>query len=148
MDATIEVLTRIAGQDTRQAKTEVTEKPGYYLPFVHISALGEPYSADGNLYRSPVPRPRVVLRRLVVAVFVATTNTGANYWTINLRLATAGVVASVNTSALAPDTWAIVEDTTFTTDVILQTADKYFLIDIAKTGAPGTLTLSPAVYCV
>lgn len=132
--------------ELQRQSSRVADKPGYFLPLVCVAGA-EPYAADAILYRSPVIRPTTVFRRLCVAVNVAGTNNGGNFWTINLSRA-AGVIGSVDTSAVAVATWAVVVTTTGFTPTSIDDTDFYLEIDIVKTGGPGAIQLAPSVYVI
>jgi hypothetical protein len=128
----------------RTEQLETVERPGFFVPFVALAGA-EPYAADAALYRAVVGR-NLNLRRWWVAVSVDTTNDGTNYWTLRLSAPLAGVLASVNTSAIAPDTWTTLTTATFALSAILAATEPYLLIESIATGTPGALSLAPGLY--
>lgn len=145
MNASIETLAKIANQATDLNKTATTEKPGYLLPLVPVTGA-QPYAATADVFMAVVPRASVRFRRLVVAVYVATLNDATNFWTINLKTDSLGIVASVDTSGVTVATWTMLETTSFSPEFTTQAADVHIDIGIVKTLAAGTLRLLPYCY--
>ena len=95
-------------------RLRVMEIPRPYLPFVAFAA--QPVSATGTLAHATNPRALTVLV-YTIALYVSTTNDGTKYWTVALETQDAGGAAAaitnatVNTSAIAADTWTVLTAT-------------------------------------
>lgn len=110
-----------------------------FLPFGVYKAIG-PFSATSYPYMVTVDRS-ITFVKWTQAFHVATTNDGSNYWTIRLFQKDGSTIKSINTSAVAADTWAQIASTTFTIASVT-TTDQVVGVEVAKTGAPGALSLS------
>jgi hypothetical protein len=79
------------------------------------------------------------LLKWVQNVYVVTTNTGANYWTIYLTDVAGATIASFNTSALSANNWHQTTVTSFSINPIVPATHKQIQVQVLKTGAPGSL---------
>lgn len=78
-----------------------------------------------------------------VTVFVATTNNGTNFWTIDLVDTTGAVIATVNTSAgVTASTWTRLTDTSVTQPL---STNAELSVIATKTLTPGALFAVPSV---
>lgn len=79
------------------------------------------------------------------AVFVVTTNNGTNFWTITLRDTAAAVLATLDTSVAAANTWTRLATTTITqpgsTNVVLT-------VRPTATGTPGAIFVVPEILVI
>lgn len=120
-------------------------QPGGWLPFATYEALPFNASTVSAYYSASLTRPCTV-RTWHQAVYVATTNDGSNYWDLQLReLPGTSGLASLNTSAISPDTWSELSDTS----VDLALTASYYAVYIrgVKVGSPGNLYLpAPAIF--
>ena len=130
----------------RVGQTEVGERTMTLLPFAARDGVVSPFSANGNPFVAPIWRD-CTPARLAMSVY-CTPNNGANYWTITLYISGAFGLAqgSVSTSALAAALWQPLALTTFVAARWSAASFPIAYIQIAKTGAPGILYLSPALY--
>jgi len=154
----MDIATRTAIQqlvaEVEQLKKTLRDKPnretgGQWLTLAAYTQLS-PFSAGTEVpFMTTIPRSGAI-RRVCVAAFVATTNTGSAYWNITLKTASGNVV-TVNTSAIAANTWTVLSADygAMAFSDVVQSTDKYFQIAVTKTGTPGNLSLaSPVVYFI
>ena len=91
-------------------------------------------------------------RALYCACFVATTNSGANYWTITLAILTPGGGSvdqgAIDTSGMSANAWKTLTLSSFVTSPWASATYSAARISIAKTGTPGNLYLNPALFVV
>lgn len=130
----------------RVGQTEVGEKAMTLLPLNPHDGIVSPFAANGNPFLAPIWRD-CTPARLAMVVYCAV-NDATNYWTITLYISGAFGLAqgSVNTSALAAAQWQPLSLTTFAATRWSAASFPIAYIQIAKTGAPGNLYLSPALY--
>lgn len=130
-------------QARRLEQTQVIERAPLYLPWTQRSLLPFPLASSGGVF-SDQPQPWAVnVLAFYVSVYVATTNNGTNFWTLDLIASPGGAtVASVSTAAIAANTFTRLSDLTITqpasTDVVLS-------VRLTATLAPGDIYLWPAV---
>jgi hypothetical protein len=118
-----------------------------FLPFASYDATDLfDISAAGTLLASSLAQS-CTLRYMYVSVYVATTNDGSNYWTINLKNQAGTTRATINTSSgVSVATWTSKSHTGLSVSLTVA-ADKLLYIECVKTGSPGNLSLGcPAVY--
>jgi hypothetical protein len=118
-----------------------------FLPFASYEGTSlYNLSADATLLACSLAQS-CTLRYMYVSVYVATTNDGSNYWTINLKNQATTTRATVNTSSgVSAGTWTSISDTGLSVSLTVA-ADKFLYIECVKTGSPGNLSLGcPAVY--
>ena len=118
---------------------------GGWLPFSAYQLLPYNQSTAGALYSASLSRAGT-LRYWYQAAYVATTNDGSNYWTLQIRrLPGTNVIATLDTSALSVGTWSELSGTDL--DIALDSAWYALYVNTVKTGSPGNLYLpSPAVF--
>lgn len=131
--------------EQRIAWLETLETAGYRLPIINRDAL-PPFNANGTYFNGIISRT-VILKHWAAAVYVATTNNGANYWSIALSIGGVGTIATVNTSAIAANTGVVLADASIA-GLTYGTSNAYLNIAFTKTGAPGTLVCAPEVYVI
>ena len=154
----MDIATRVAIQrlvnELELIKKTLRDKPnretgGQGMALAAYTQLS-PFSAGTETpFMATIPRD-CTLRRICVAAFVATTNTGSAYWTITLKTASGNVV-SVNTSAMAANTWTVLSADygSMVGSSLVQSTNKYLQIAVTKTGSPGNLSLAtPVVYFI
>jgi hypothetical protein len=122
-------------------------QPSGWLPFAAYTVLPGSGMTTSPAYPYSVTISRALtIRTWYQLAYVATTNNGSNYWTLDLvepDLAT--VHATIDTSAISADTWTMIDDTTINADV--SRSDLGLYVRITKTGSPGALYLQgPAVF--
>lgn len=140
-------IERVRDTQRRVSQTEVGERPMTLLPLNPHDGLVSPFAANGNPFLAPIWRD-CTPARLAMSVY-CTPNDGANFWTITLYISGAFGLAqgSVSTSALAAAQWLAAPPlTTFVAARWSAASFPIAYIQIAKTGAPGNLYLSPALY--
>lgn len=82
--------------------------------------------------------------RVDIAWFIATTNSGAAYWTLEIKnLAESTTHVTANTSAMSPNTWT---KQTWTTGGVIPASDIGLMWILTKTGSPGAFTCAPSLY--
>ena len=110
----------------------------HILPFGVFTAIS-PFSGTSNPYSASIDRTLTFVR-WSQTYYVATTNDGTNYWTIDLLRGDGSTIKSINTSAASANTDTLSQVTTF--DIAsVGTSDKLIYIRVTKTLAPGNLTL-------
>ena len=126
-----------------QMSMEVLRKsdvPPTYLPYAQRSLNALAATAAAGDFAQPWSAYFLVFS---VSVFVATTNNGTNYWTIDLIEQPSGtVIATVNTSAATAATWTRLNDTSVTQPASTCAS---LTCSATKTLAPGNLFLIPSV---
>lgn len=135
-----DMLRRMANSDAQLRLTEAKESHSVRPPFTTL-ALG-PHAATVTVGAFPQAKTVLVLA-FRVAIFVSTTNDGANFWTIALTTTAAATIASFTTAAIAPNVWTRFAVTTG----IVQpgAANVAMLVSATKTLAPGTIYVIPEV---
>lgn len=84
------------------------------------------------------------LVRLDLAVYVATTNNGSDYWTLDFKnVAESTTHATLNTSAASANTWT---GLSWTTGATIANTDVGLMWIATKTGAPGVPTMAATLY--
>jgi hypothetical protein len=76
---------------------------------------------------------------------VNTTNDGSHYWTATLYRRDGTELGSFDTSGIAADTWARLEDTSLANNVLTAATHLALYITWTKTGSPGTLLIHTPV---
>lgn len=112
-----------------------------FLPWGAYGAIN-PITASGQSpYATSIDR-NMTLIKWAQMVYVATTNNGSNYWTIEIKRITDGsVVNSINTSSgVSANTATLLTDSTFSI-ASLTAAHVGLYIICSKTGSPGDLYL-------
>lgn len=140
------VLATVKAHGRRVGQAEVAERPMTLLPLNPHDGLISPFAANGNPFLAPIWRD-CTPARLAMSVY-CTPNDGANFWTITLYISGAFGLAqgSVSTSALAAAQWQPLALTTFVAARWVAASFPIAYLQITKTGAPGNLYLSPALY--
>lgn len=134
-----DMIRRLQADDARLRQTETKEVPLLYLPYV--PRVVNPTAGGASLGEFPQPWPALILA-FYVTVFVGAPNNGTNFWTINLVDAAGGTVASVNTSAIAANTWVRLSDLTITQPA---TTNPVLTVNAVITLAPGVIYVVPSV---
>lgn len=142
-DATTALMQVLTDLEQRVARLEAAEHYPYRLPIINRDGL-PPFAANGTYFNGIISRT-VTLRYWAVAVYVATTNNGANYWSIALSIGGVGTIATVTTSAIAANTGVVLIDSSILGNSY-GTSNAYINIACTKTGAPGTLVAAPEIY--
>lgn len=135
-------LRQFRGAGDRLERTATIDRPGIRLPYAQ-RILNPVALAASPAIAGDFPQSReVVILGFAISVFVATTNTGAAYWTIKLTDTAVNTLAQVDTSAIAANTWVRLTDTSITQPA----ASNVVLVLIATaTGAPGAIYIVPEV---
>lgn len=110
---------------------------GVILPFANYGSLGVTGITAFQYFALASANRIYRLIRWDQSVFVAGTNDGANYWTIQLDDG-ATAFASFNTSAGAASTWIARTITSFTQPTVVP-PDGWIGVECVKTGNPGAL---------
>jgi len=121
-------------------------QPTGWLPFTSADFLpGAGTTSAQTAFTTTLSRPCTV-HYWYQNVYVATTNDGSNYWTLQLqRLSDSGVVSTLDTSGIAVATSANLSNTGIAGAVTK--AHLGLAIEVSKTGSPGTLYLGgPAIF--
>lgn len=137
MDATIELQRQINALARDIERLRTIEKRSNVLPFAGYAATGGVgLTANDTMMAVSMSRLLVVLS-WTQTIYVATTNDGSNYWTIQID-DNVTAFASFTTAAIAPNTWSTSNITSFTQPTAAPTSG-WILIRCVKTGAPGRL---------
>lgn len=141
-----DMLRDLARVQEQAGRLATREKAMTLLPLNPHDGLISPFAANGNPFLAPIWRD-CSPARLAMSVYCAA-NDGANFWTITLYISGAFGLAqgSVDTSALAAAQWQPLSLTAFAATRWSAASFPIAYIQIAKTGAPGNLYLSPALY--
>ena len=139
----LDLLRHVHRIDDQVQQTLVVERIGVRLPYAQRAlnplALA---AAPANVGDFPQSRP-VTLLAWYTSVYVATTNNGANYWTLKLIDGLGTVLSTVNTSAIAANTF---------TRLVAASATQPSSTNVALTvqatvgaGAPGAIYIVPEI---
>jgi hypothetical protein len=126
-------------------RLERLEKPDVYalrLPYAQRVLNPFPLASSGGVPGDFPQSQAIEILAFRVSVLVSTTNTGAAFWTLTLVNTAAVVLASVSTSAIGPNTWARLTDTTITQPA---TTNVDLAIIATATGSPGAIFIVPEV---
>jgi hypothetical protein len=117
--------------------------PALYLPWVQRALNPFPLASSGGVFAEMGLPWLVNVLAFYVTVLVDTTNNGTNFWTLDLRTFPAGTtIASVNTSAIAANTYTPLSDLTITQPVA---ADVALFLQPVATLSPGAIYIFPSV---
>lgn len=122
-------------------------QPAGWLPFAVYTILpGSPMTTSPDYPFAVTIARAMTIRSWHQGVYVATTNNGSNYWTLDLlRWSDLGTLASLNTSAISADTATVLSSTGLS--VAVATSYLSLLVRVTKTGSPGGLyAQGPAVW--
>lgn len=112
-------------------------KHNFLYPFGVYANLS-PMTVNGDPYGASIDRT-ITFVNWSQYLYVATTNNGSNYWTIELkRITDSAVINSISTAALSANTQYLVQDSSFSISSV-GVADKGMWITTTKTGSPGAL---------
>jgi hypothetical protein len=133
-------LAGLGDDDHTQYVKKSTLEGRYYLPFGVYTTISPITVASSPNYPYAAAIDRTVtFQSFTEGVYVAGTNDGSNYWTIELTRWTDGaVIASVNTSADAGSTHLKKTDTTFAI-ASAGASDVGLVVKVTATGTPGNL---------
>lgn len=132
--------------ERRLIALETQEKPGQLLEFINYGSLSSNMAAGADVCAASINRA-LTLRRFDIAVYVATTNNGTNYWTITLKKADGTTLATLTTAAISANTWTVLSSSGLSASLTTATAMVY--VQTSKTLSPGNLSLAgPVVECV
>ncbi len=116
--------------------------PSIYLPWSQRVLNPFPLASSGGVWGDIGQPWGATLLAFNVSVFVATTNNGANFWTLTLTDAAASVLASITTSAIAANTVTRLSTTAFTQPGV---SNASLSIIATATLAPGAIFIWPAL---
>lgn len=122
----------------RLGQVEVIERPG--KPLAYAQRALNPVAAGTVLLGDFAQFGAVDPLVWHVSVFVATTNNGSNYWTLELISTAGAVLATLTTSVASVATW-----TRLTTSTITAPGSSNVVVSLraSVTGAPGNLYVVP-----
>ena len=138
-----DILRMLYDNEERLKQTETKEVPPLYLPWTQRILNPFPLASSGNAWGDLGQPWAIAVLAFYVSVFVATTNNGTNFWTINVVAhPSTTTLASVNTSAIAANTGVRLADTTIT-----QPASTDVWIELVPTAtlSPGAIYIFPAL---
>jgi len=133
----------ITGAATGQIMANVANSG--YFPFAPFLTLPANITNSTSVYFGAIGYDGVI-RRMSVAVYVATTNDAANYWRLDFKRFDTGIaIFSVDTSAISTNIWTVLS-VTGRSDAII-TSMKGLYINAIKVNSPGAINISgPALY--
>mgnify|MGYP001608706359 CR=1 FL=1 len=138
-----DMLKMLMENDKRLSQTEVKEVPPLYLPWAQRVLNPFPLASSGQSWGDMGQPWAVNVLAFYVTVFVATTNNGTNFWTLNVVAnPSATTIASVSTSAIAANTGVRLSDTTITQPAA---SDTWIELQATATLAPGAIYIFPAL---
>ena len=138
-----DMLKMLMENDKRLSQTEVKEVPPLYLPWSQRVLNPFPLASSGQSWGDLGQPWAVNVLAFYVTVFVATTNNGTNFWTLNVVAnPSATTIASVSTSAIAANTGVRLSDTTITQPAA---SDTWIELQATATLAPGAIYIFPAL---
>lgn len=140
-NAELDLLRRITRLERALENTRSVDIPGIRLPYAQRILNPFPLASSGNA-PGDFPQSRALtILAFNVSVFVVGTNSGADYWTLQLyEDLTMTVVATVVTSAIGPGTWARLSAASLGQPAAGNIA---FSLVATATGAPGAIHIVP-----
>jgi hypothetical protein len=137
-----DILQHMRGQARRLGQTEVVEKPPLYLPWTQRVLNPFPLASSGGNWGDSGQPWAVNVLAFYCSVFVATTNSATNFWTVALIDTAGTTLASFTTAAIAANTYA-----RFAPAISVQpgTSNIALAIKCTATLNPGAIYIFPAV---
>ena len=116
--------------------------PAIYLPWSQRVLNSFPLASSGTAWGETAQPWEVYVLAWYVSVFVVTTNNGTNFWTLTLRDSASSVLATLDTSTIAANTW-----TRLSTAAITQpgASNTVFTLRPTATLSPGAIFIVPAL---
>jgi hypothetical protein len=142
-DPYLSIQRQIQALDDQLERLRKADTPPLYLPWVQRSLNPFLLASSGGVWGdSAVPWESYVLA-FYCSVFVNTTNSATQYWTIAIFGAPSNnAVASVTTQNLAANTFLRLSDLTITQPA---STDTEFYLTATATLSPGSIFIVPAV---
>lgn len=134
IDGIADLLERLRKSDVAGGRS-----PPYTQRVVNPFPLASSNTSAGEFPQFGTNLQIVVFR---LSAFVVTTNNGTNYWTITLRDDASAILATLDTSAIAANTWS-----RLATTIITQPASANTILTVRPTATltPGALFVVPEV---
>lgn len=123
-------------------QTRTIERAPLYLPWTQRVLNPFPLASSGAAWGDMAQPWAVNVLTFAVNVFVSTTNNATNFWTLELLDTAGSVLATVDTSGIAANTYARLSDLTVTQPAASNVA---FRIRPTATLSPGAIFIFPAL---
>lgn len=135
-----DLLLHVRQQGRALDQAIVGERPGIRLPYAQRILNPFPLASSGSA-AGDFPQSRtVVILAALISVYVATTNNGSNYWTIDVKDLSGTTVASVTTAAIAANVGARLAAASITQPVA---GNALIFVQATATGSPGSIYIVP-----
>jgi hypothetical protein len=137
------ISVRIQSLEDAEKKRRKIEVPSLYLPWTQRVLNPFPLASSGLAWGDSCLPWAVRILAFYCSVYVNGVNNGTNYWTLNIvAYPSVTAVASLNTSALAPNTFSRLSSLT-----IVQPAstDTWLSLLATITLNPGVIYINPAI---
>ena len=138
----------ISTLERRLSLLETVEAGGYLFPFsAYNGQTSSVATSPLEYFAGTIPRNGTIIE-FYTACSVATTNNGANFWSIEIRrLDTTAIIFTVTTAALTAGVFGVVSSTGRSDAITTGMLSIY--IRCIKTGAPGNLSIiNPAMIVI
>lgn len=123
-------------------QTRTIERSAIYLhPVQQLLVPVALAASPADFAYTPQPWPCLLLANNL-SVFVTTTNSGVNFWTIELYDVPGTLLANPNTSAIAPNAWARLSAVV---GVQPASTSPRFYYKLVATGSPGAIYVAPVL---
>lgn len=141
-------LGRIAYYDGTRFLNVAPELLSYVLTSGNATPFPNTLAANTGVYVAVKQQAYAWLHeRCEIGWYVNTTNNASNYWTIAVvAVSSSGartILASINTSAAAANTYNVTSITSFASNPTTATGAVWIQIELTKTGTPGSIYMYP-----
>ena len=134
------LLQRTRTQKRRLDQLASADRSGIRMPYAQRALNPFPFASSGNAF-CDINRARDwTILAFLCGAYVATTNNGTNYWTIDLISLAGTVYATVNTSAGAANTGLRLAAGSVTQPA---TGISWLVVRATATGTPGAIYILP-----
>ncbi|SRR5258707_7140866 len=141
-DPYLSIQRQIQDQQAAQERLRKADVPPLYLPWTQRVLNSFPLASSASSWGESAQPWEVYCIAWYVSVFVVTTNSGTNFWTLALQDSASVQLASLNTSAIAANTWTRLSTTTITQP---GASNAVFTLRPTATLSPGAIFIVPAL---
>ena len=140
--SSLDAQRQIATTEAQIERLRKADVPAIYLPWHQRILNPFPLASSGGVWGDQGQPWAVNVLAWYVNVFVVTTNNGTNFWTLTLVNTAATTLATLNTSAIAANTWTRLSTTTITQP---SSSNADLAIIATATLSPGAIIIAPAL---
>ena len=141
-DPNLSMQRQIQALEEAQERLRKSDVAAIYLPWTQRILNPLPLASSGATWGDLGQPWEVYALAYTVTVFVVTTNSATQFWTIALKDSAGTTLASVNTSAIAANTGARLSTTTITQP---GSSNTFLSIIPTATLSPGAIYIFPAL---